>query len=236
MRQVLFIGSLLFICSSLKGQTQKGVVTDGETFLPMPRVEVRDLSSGQSAVTNLSGFFILPVKPGDKLSFSYSGYHMVERIPAVSDTLHVELQPLTVRLPEYTIRQMTQFQKDSTEMAERYKTEIDKRPTKPKVYFGTGVGVDGLISAMAEKFNKKYKDNKKFRAAYINDVEQKFIDTRYRPELVSSLTGLKGDSLIMFINYHPMDYSFARVATELEIKAWIRETYKVYIKNKKVEY
>ena len=235
LRHVTIISVLLLCCSTLLGQSLKGLVVDGETLLPMPRVEVRNINSGQSALTNTSGYFNLPMRQGDKVTFFFTGYHTVEQFPEPGDSLHIELLRISVHLPVYIVRQQTQFEKDSTEMAERYKTEIDRRPTIPKVYFGTGVGVDGLISSLAEKFNKNYKDNKKFRAAYKNDVEQKFIDTRYRPELVTSLTGLKGDSLIMFMNYHPMDYLFARVATDLEIKAWIRSTYKDYIKNKKVE-
>jgi hypothetical protein len=104
------------------------------------------------------------MRQGDKVTFFYNGYHIVEQFPEPGDSLHIELSRISVHLPVYIVRQQTQFEKDSAEMAERYRTEIDKRPTVPKVYFGTGVGVDGLISAVAEKFNKKYKDNKRIQS------------------------------------------------------------------------
>jgi hypothetical protein len=66
-------------------------------------------------------------------------------------------------------------------------------------------------------------------------MEQKFIDTRYTPELVTKLTGYTGDTMILFMNTYPMDYSFARAASDLELKMWIRNNYKEHMQHQMVD-
>jgi hypothetical protein len=59
-------------------------------------------------------------------------------------------------------------------------------------------------------------------------MEQKYVDTRYTASLVNKLTGLSGDTLATFMNTYPMEYEYARHATDLELKAWVRDNYKDY--------
>lgn len=86
------------------------------------------------------------------------------------------------------------------------------------------------ISGFIEKRQKKYKRLKAFQKRYIETETQNFIDSRYSPVSVTQLTQLIGDSLITFMQAYPMPYSFARGASELEIKMWIRHNYKEWIK------
>ncbi|GBL35256.1 hypothetical protein EMGBS15_08510 [Filimonas sp.] len=44
------------------------------------------------------------------------------------------------------------------------------------------------------------------------------------------MTQLEGDDLASFMNQYPMDYEYARVATELEIKMWIKYNFQDYLK------
>jgi hypothetical protein len=85
-------------------------------------------------------------------------------------------------------------------------------------------------SALAEQFNKKSKQRARFQTNFAKWENQKFIDTRYSPEQVNALTGLTGDTLAAFINAHPMPYDYARTATDLEVKMWIRYNYREWIK------
>ena len=230
MKQFILSCALLLFCLTGHTQILKGVITDGETFLALPGVIVLDLATGQSATSGPRGYFELNTRTGNKLSCSLNGYHNIERMASLSDTIHIELLPITVNLPEYTLHELTQFQKDSIEMEALYHKELTTKPIKTGFSSANGGGFTGLIGGPVQRMSKSYKQNKKFKETFRKDIEQKFIDTKYKPELVTSLTGLKGDSLVVFMNTHPMDYSFARAATDLEIKAWIRDSYKEYIK------
>ena len=85
-------------------------------------------------------------------------------------------------------------------------------------------------SALAEQFNKKSKQRARFQENFSKWESQKFVDTRYSSEMVQALTGLTGDTLAAFINAHPMPYDYARAATDLEIKMWVRYNYREWIK------
>ena len=142
--------------------------------------------------------------------------------------MHFELRSISVKLPDYEVRGLTPFQKDSLEMTELYSKELSKKKINPSVSFGGGLIVSGLIGAPVQRLSRSYKRNKRFKENLKKDMEQKYIDTRYTPVLTSALTGLSGDSLGLFMNTYPMNYTFARTAGDLELKAWIRNNYKEY--------
>ena len=57
----------------------------------------------------------------------------------------------------------------------------------------------------------------------------KFIDSRYTMSLVMQLTSLTDtETVAAFMYSFPMEYSFARTAGDLELKAWIRNNFKEY--------
>jgi len=146
--------------------------------------------------------------------------------------LLVELFPLNVKLEEYILHDYTPYQRDSAEMAERYSKELNTQRMKPGYSSANGGGFSDIIGSAVQKMSKSYKKNKAFKETFKKDIEQKYIDTRYKPELVFSLTHLTGDTLAIFMNTYPMDYDFARAATDLEIKMWIRNNYKEYLHKK----
>ena len=83
---------------------------------------------------------------------------------------------------------------------------------------------------VADKITGNSKKPKEFRKQFAKDDQNLFIDSRYTPELVTLITALSDtDSISAFIYTCPMAYDFARAASDLEIKAWIRENYKQYI-------
>jgi hypothetical protein len=139
--------------------------------------------------------------------------------------------PLNVRLQEYVLHpEYTPYQKDSAEMAALYSDQLNAAaPIKPGFSNANGGGFTGLIGGAVQKVSRSYKQKKRFRKNFENDEEQKFIDTRYTPELVTKLTGLAGDTLAIFMNTYPMEYKFARTASDLELKMWIRDNYKSYL-------
>ena len=231
MRLFLLTSFILSLVVSARGQTLKGIVLDAETTKPLYPVTIVNLATEQSTTTSESGYFDLPARSGDAISFSFLGYHTEQRVANPGMDMKVELFPLSVQLKEYILHpDYTPFQKDSAALATLYSTELNKKPVKIGFSSANGGGFTGLIGAPVQKMSKSYKRNKKFRENFQKDIEQKYIDTRYTPGLVSAITGFAGDTLAIFMNSYTMEYSFARAATELEIKMWIRNNYKDYLK------
>lgn len=209
----------------------RGVIIDGETKQPLSPVNVVDNANSQSTATSDRGLFYLSAKNGDVISFSYIGYHTIQRLANTDTVMHIEMFPLSVSLQEYVLHpEYTPYQQDSVEMVTRYSTELNKKPVKVGFSSANGGGFTGLIGRPVQKMSKSYKQNKKFKENFQREQEQKYIDTRYTQKLTSALTGITGDSLAMFMNTYPLEYKFARTATDLEIKMWIRGNYRDYMK------
>ncbi|MGN6566767.1 MAG: carboxypeptidase-like regulatory domain-containing protein [Flavipsychrobacter sp.] len=214
---------LLLLGVAAKAQTLKGVVTDA-AGKPLAAVTVVDVNTQQSTYTDAQGEYTIPAKSGDKIAFSSIGFKSAERLvpPTLGVTeLNVQLQQLTYQLNEATVRlhQYTPYQLDSMERRSPYKLPLQREKESSAMH---------PISLVAERVFGMHKDVYKFQKDFNYWEKQRFIDTRYTPELVESLTSLQGDTLANFMNAYPMDYDFSRNATDLEIKMWIRYNYKQY--------
>ena len=213
-----------------QAQVMKGIVVDGETNQPLYLVSILDLTNAQSAYSDERGIYTMSAKNGDLLSFSLNGYHSIQRLATTDSVLRVLMFPLNVHLQEYILHpEYTPYQKDSAEMAARYSDQLNVTPIKPGYSSANGGGFTGLIGGAVQKVSRSYKQKKKFKENFIKDEQQKYIDTRYTPQLVSTLTGFSGDTLALFMNAYPMEYKFARTGTDLEMKVWIRDNYREYI-------
>ena len=187
----MFISLLLSVAFGVSAQTLNGVVVDATTGMPLYPVTIVNITTQKAVNTDEQGNYRLPVSEGDKVSFSFIGYHTLEvtATPPFSGQ-KVELAPLSVQLKEFILHpDYTPFQKDSAAMATLYSTELSKQPVKAGFSSANGGGFTGLIGAPVQKMSKSYKQNKKFKANYKQDMEQKFIDTRYTRGLVTALTG-----------------------------------------------
>ena len=220
---------LIFLLFSFPAgaQTLQGVVTDTLTGKPLYPVTVVNKTTQAITYTNEAGYYTIAAKPGNMVTFSYMGYMTVYKATPNSimvGTLNITMDQAAFQLPEYRLRQSsrTQYQIDSAERRSIYHFELERKHPSP---------VNSPFSAVAEKFSKKAQRTYKFQKSYEEREEQRFIDTRYTPDLVSSVTGLTGDSIGHFMYAYPMPYDFAHSASALEIKMWIRNNYKLWMKN-----
>jgi len=221
----LFFYALLFLPFLSVAQTLQGVVTDAESQKPLFPVTVVNTRTQQVSYTGPNGLFTIPANPGDKIAFSYIGYKSVEKLKPMSvivATLNISMERQEYELPAVYFRPglLTQYQLDSINRQETYRIQLDRRPPS----------VMSPVSAIAEMFSKKAKRTYQFQKDFATGEMDKFIDSRYTAEIVTGVTGLHGDSLGDFMNANRMPLDFARVATNLEMKMWIRDNYKNWIK------
>lgn len=223
------IQSILFLFLSISAQAQNmsGLVLD-DNSRPLNGVTVTNVSAQRAVLTDSVGYYSIPAKPGERISYTYYGYRTVLKTASDGGVPAVVLKPLSVQLKEQIVRDLTPFQRDSIEMTEMYGKELNKKPVKAGYSSANGGGFTGIIGGPVQKISRSYKQNKRFREQFNKDMEQKYIDTRYTQRLVNAITGYTGDNLAIFMNTYPMDYGFARTATELELKMWIQENFKDY--------
>ena len=200
-----------------------GIVVDGVTGEPLPAVIVSNQDNRQTTTTNANGRFTITGAQGHRIHFSSPGFRTQEKtVPAsqVPVEMHIDLFTIAYELDEVTVRQVyTQYQLDSINRKETYKAAL----SRPKS------SVMSPASYIADKLSGKSKRLFRFQKSFGFWENQKYIETRYTPELVREMTGLEGDAIAAFINAHPMPVDFARVATDLEIKMWIRNQFRASV-------
>jgi hypothetical protein len=114
----------------------------------------------------------------------------------------------------------TKYQRDSAERVAIYRTPLGR--TRPSA-------ATSPFSAVAEMFSKKAKTVYEFQKTFAQGEAERFIDTKYNPAIVQKLTGATGDSIAHFMYAYPMPYDFARTCTDLELKMWIRSSYRKWL-------
>ena len=211
---------------SSSAQTVQGVVTDSATGRPLWPATVVNVFTQQSTSTNEHGLYSIQARQGDVIAFSYIGYNNVEKVnppSVIVSTINIAMVQSGYQLKEFRLNQhnLTQYQLDSLERRSIYKVPLRQTHASP---------INSPVSAIAQKFNKSAKEAFRFQKEFVAGETEKFIDTRYTPELVTQLTGFTGDTVGHFMYAYPMPYDFARTATDLEIKMWIRSNYKQWIK------
>ncbi|MBL7719265.1 MAG: carboxypeptidase-like regulatory domain-containing protein [Flavipsychrobacter sp.] len=224
-----FVFVWLFVCFTVSAAAQKltGRITDKETGAPLYYVTVTNLVSRITVFSDEEGNYTITARPGDNISFNYMS-HKALQLPAplgvATLQMNVELQPIAYDLQETVIRPgLTKYQRDSAERKSLYQHQLSRRRAS----------IMSPFSFVAEQFSPKARQRKRFKRNYYNWEEMSFVDSRYTPDLTFALTKLGGDTLAHFMNTYPMPYDFARAATELELKMWIRYNYREYMKEEK---
>jgi hypothetical protein len=209
----------------------RGTVYDSVTRATLNPVSVENARSHLGSISNAKGEFVIEAELGDMLIFTHIGYNRKVVTLKIMDNVNDLKVYMSVKTnilkPVIIKRGLTEYQKDSLNRAEIYKDAFDYDQQK---------SVFTPVTSVYQKFSKKYKNLRKFQEQIIDIEHQKFIDTRYTPELVKTLTKLEEEELFSFMNQYPMDYDYARVATELEIKMWVKYNFQDYIKNGKPKY
>lgn len=209
------------------GQTMQGTVTDAATHKPLFPVTVVNTSTQQTTLTDNTGLYVIPANTGDVIAFSYIGYETVKKTKPLSvllATVQVTMEAQNYQLQEFTLRpgRLTQYQRDSAERRSTYRMALER--TKPSAIMSPA-------SFLADQFSRKSKHLYKFQKDFPRMEQERFIDTRYTAAVVSAVTRLTGDSIGHFMYAYPIPYDFARAATDLELKMWIKNNYKAWIKS-----
>jgi len=168
----------------------------------------------------------MAAEKGDPILFSFVGYKTQQKTVAPSlgvAEMHIELFRLSYQLEEFIYRpRYTPYQLDSMERQSTYQRTL----AREKV-----TSVMSPVTLLADKLSRKSKQIYRFQKSFNYWEDVKFIESRYSQQLVQQMTGLKGDTLAYFMNANPIPYDYARVASDLELKMWIRERYREWLKN-----
>jgi hypothetical protein len=224
----------LFLSSLVQAQEIRGRVIASKQYTPVNDVLVANKRTGDAVYSDSTGHFTIIALEGDILYFYRIGFQphnqQVHLENGKMTTVVLKMSDMT--LDEVQVKANT-YQQDSAERAITYRKTINDANQKVKMRMGLGaatggIGFEGLIGKAASKITGREKRIQRFKRMFLKGEQDKFIASRYTIYRVNQLTGLEGEAAIIFIDTYPMEYAFARAASELELNMWIWNNYKQY--------
>jgi signal peptidase I len=237
LRSLLFTGVFLVLLSipAVAQQVLTGKVRQKNTDAILASVTVVNHSQKKYNVSDAGGNYRIIANPGDTITFSSAGYHADTTYVVAGDLTDkdgyiVHLEPNLVELPKVLVGQLSNYQLDSIQRSEdnawldkthKVKLAGDQTPTD-----GVGIGFSPISYFSTEQRNLRQE-----RQEVKEEEKDFYIDSRFPPSYVSMVTGLKGDSLQVFMVTYRPTYKFCRGATNEDILLYINEKLKLFHKS-----
>lgn len=240
---------MLLLAGPIYAQRLTGLVMGELTRMPLGHATVS--SGGSFTQTNAYGLFTLNgIKAGDSVRINCAGYAYYAFKPAAinrKDTMVIYLQPISYVLKEVTIRSNRNAKADSARMRKEFASVFAYKPMKVTDVFTTinpsayvpynyidvpnnttnivGFDVLRLVSFLSKKKDKK----SKLQQMLLKDEANNFVGHAFSQEKVMSLTTLKGDSLLTFMDRYQPSPAQAKKMTAYEMVRYIRKCYAEFV-------
>lgn len=232
----LFTVIILFISlTRAEGQSIEGIVFDKDSKAPVPYTTISNKRTKQVTYSDINGGYKIDGLFGDTLFFSHPGYsfsYKVINTGTQNQWAYIEKQRHELEEVEI-LSDMAKFKKDSATKHTIYRKTLKDAGHTPSAGFNNGFAVDGLFTSLAFWISGKGKKNRKFSETLIYHEQSKFIGLKYNPLVVSEQTNLSEEEAQQFMMEYPMPYDYARAASDLEVKMWIRTNYREWVKRPK---
>ncbi len=211
--------SFLFTCflSKTFAQAIKGEVVDVNTGLPIENVSVQNIHDKNGMLSGADGHFFITGNREELIEFRKLGYKIVRiRVPGqIPPYFKIAMTKGDIELPEFELYghgRSKDYKTDSAKYGEMYKHVL----SFPKM---------STVDMLRSPFSALSKSNRQkwaFQENYNKFQQEKYIDYAFTDQLITSITGLTGDSLIKYkIRYRP-SYEQVRNMTEYNFLLYIR--------------
>ena len=218
MRYPYFFFTIFLISLALPSRAQQriihGIVMEGASKQMMGQVSIQNIYTNEQTQSDSNGVFKISVEQGQLVEFRKAGYKIARmRIPkgAMAPYFKIILHKQANAVPEYV---QNQFKADSIRYHELYKTALNFPKLSP-------------VDAMQHPFSALSKKNRMiwaFQDAYSEFEKQKYIDYMFSDQLITQITGIKGDSLVLYKRYYTPSYDFIRKSSTYDFYIYINKT------------
>lgn len=223
MSKYLTLLFLLFFCWQVSvGQQIKGVVSDRYDQAPLQNVQISNVHNNEIVFCDSAGRFAIKATKGQLIEMRKAGYKTTRfRLPGGYMPAYFKIymeRLVELNTDIYASSQLTQFQKDSINDHELYKVALNF----PKM---SGLEkIESPFSALSKTNREKWA----FQETYAAYEKEKYVDYTFSPSLVTSLTGLKGDSLNVYMRRFRPTYEQLRGMNLYEYYNFIKRSVEFY--------
>jgi hypothetical protein len=220
---LLLTYAFLLLCGGeLAGQTIQGQILDITDNKPLDNVIVSNVYTDIASKSDKQGKFNISVKAGQLVEFRKEGYKVIRvRIPQGKlPYFNVALQKFDPAVPVFENMASPDYKSDSIKYAQLYKKELEF-PTMTTIQV-----LQHPFSAMSKRSQQIWA----FQKEYDKFQQEKFIDYTFNDKLITSLTGLKGDSLKSYKRLFRPTYDQLRNMGEYNFLVYVKRTVESYRK------
>jgi hypothetical protein len=204
----------------LKAQMKiEGTAYDADSRNKLKLVFVNNLTQREVDHTGQKGDFVVKADLGDLIVFSCPGYQ--------NDTLVLE----NMR-PKLVLMRPSLIVLDEVIVSAKSKVPENVRSAYSSAYSYANTTVltaDGKLS-LGNAFGKQSQQKRAFQKFMDKELNEKTIDQRFNPELVTDLTKIRGQLLEDFMSYYRPTYTQVTDMSEVELRTYIVKSYNEYIR------
>lgn len=199
-----------------------GYVLEWESGEPLPNVEIKNLATGVLAESRADGQFTIPVKKNQRLQFEYPGYRTDTLVVIEFDIKRVYLTSdgSAIRIDEVQIQAMTDT---------RLASEI-RRAEEEGQFTETSQRRGGVRISPSRWFGNEGRQARQRHKQLLAEQERRKIDARFTPEIITSLTPLKGEDLELYMTKYRPTVGFLSTASDEDLRLYIMDTYAAFKK------
>lgn len=202
-----------------------GLVFDKDTKQRLSRVGITNLRTNQTIYNNNKGEFSINALTGDVLVIKLNNYRNDTLKIGNQNALIIYLQRLAIPLPEVVFRDSVLQAKakyEATKKAFNQAVRLGNNKDVLNIANGTvGLGIDAIWSA----FSKEGNNARRLMEIIERDYQNNMVDQIFNKDLITRVTGLKGEKLLLFmLNFRP-SYNFVMQANEYALVTYIKQAY-----------
>lgn len=215
-RWLLWLGTSL-LTIQVQGQNKlSGTVIDGLSRQSLSGVSVLNKHTARGTLTDVQGKFSIDAFTSDTIELSLLGYERVQLLaPAIALPFTVSMFRVSFSLPEVVIHRKD-YSRDSLTLREQYADVFGyHKPGAWDVLKTLSVHPITAISYLIPSKARKRRES--FHRQLLYWEKERFIDSRFSPDVVYRMTGLYGAVLDSFMLRYRPAYDFLRVATNYDL-------------------
>lgn len=228
----IFLGIILFGSTLSAQQSVTGKIYSSVNDSVIVGASVQNKKSNRVNGTDNSGKFSIAATEGDSLIFSATGFEpdtVVVQFHMLLVPMDITLDLRVISLENVEVR--SDYSADSLARRNFYKDIYTQKGITGGNRPADGVGIS--ISPISY-FSKAAKQKRELKKRLIRQEREEFIDYSFPEGWVSSLTGLKGDSLKLFMTRYRPTYEFCRTASRADMIIYVSDKFKEFRKAKTV--
>jgi hypothetical protein len=225
---------LAFSHTSFAQQALYGkIVTEGSSET-ITGANIFNINQGKRNTSDQGGNYKIMALAGDTIIFSSAGYLPDTLIVAAymfTKDQRIMLAPNVTQLQTVVVTEGRDYHADSIDRRNDYGFILDKKHPVKLMNEKRPGDAPGFNFSPVGFFSKGEKQKRRLKARLAQQEEDYYIDYKFPATQVSKLTGLRGDSLRLFMNRYRPSYSFCRKAGDQDILQYVNEKFKLFKKS-----